>query len=391
MSFDNRSRQVSKREEEEARKLAEESTAPEDSAVPAPAVEPVLSSNLDPGDLLAEPKPRRLQKIIVVSIVVLVILVLIGSFIYGLCTTPDKAHYWAVTGDTILSLSGIITALSAWVAWKTNRARSRQVSEREEREEEEEARKLAEESTAPEDSAVPAPAVEPVISSNLDPGDLLAEPKPRRLQKIIVVSIVVLVILALIGSFIYGLCTTGDKTHYWAVTGDTIRNLSGVIVVLGAWVAWETNRARSHEAEKSDFRDRMRWAVENSDHENEQIAEYAAAVIRSFGAKTQARWMSEEDQIFIRKAVQTSQEHREGRDWVIRSVRLWVDEAENELGQSVKTYGPLSQSSYRKLRVAKLKKVTHETEQPFKAVEDYIEALHEIIKIHEKEHKKDSL
>lgn len=323
------------------------------------------------------PKPRRLRKIIVVSIVVLALI----GFIYGLCTT----------GDTIFSLSGIIgiiaALLSAWVAWETNRARSRQISEREE---EEEARKLAEESTAPKKSAVQESNEKPVTSSNLDSGDLLAEPRPRRGRKILVVSLVALVILALIG-FIYGLCTTGDKTRYWAVTGDTIRNLSGVIVVLGAWVAWETNRARSHEAEKSDFRDRMRWAVENSDHENEQIAEYAAAVIRSFGAKTQARWMSEEDQIFIRKAVQTSQEHREGRDWVIRSVRLWVDEAENELGQSVKTYGPLSQSSYRKLRVAKLKKVTHETEQPFKAVEDYIEALHEIIKIHEKEHKKDSL
>jgi hypothetical protein len=231
----------------------------------------------------------------------------------------------------------------------------------------------------------------------LDSVDLLLEPKPRRWRKnidqwrkILVVSLVALVILALIG-FIVGLCTTGDKTHYWAVTGDVVRNLSGVIVVLGAWVAWETNRARSHEAEKSDFRDRMRWAVENSDHENEQIAEYAAAVIRSFGAKTQARWMSEEDQIFIRKAIQTSQEHREGRNQVIRSVRLWVDEAEGELELAIKTYGELSLSSRRKLRVAELKKAAHETEQPYKAVEDYVEALHEIIKNHEEEHKKDSL
>lgn len=334
------------------------------------------------------PKPRRLRKIIVVSIVVLALI----GFIYGLCTT----------GDTIFSLSGLsglsglsAALLSAWVAWEANRARSRQISEREE---EEEARKLAEESTAPKHSAGPEPSEEPVISSNMDSGDLLPDPKPRYRQKILgqwrkilVVSLVVLVILALIGLFVYGLCTTPDKTHYWAVTGDTIRNLSGVIVVLGAWVAWETNRARSHEAEKSDFRDRMRWAVENSDHENEQIAEYAAAVIRSFGAKTQARWMSEEDQIFIRKAIQTSQEHREGRNQVIRSVRLWVDEAEGELELAIKTYGELSLSSRRKLRVAELKKATHETEQPFKAVEDYVEALHEIIKNHEEEHKKDSL
>lgn len=376
MGFNIRSRQAPKRKEEEARRLAEESTVP---------------------------KPRRLRKISVVSIVVLAILVLIG-FIYGPCTTGDKTCYWAVTVDTIPSLSGIIAALSVWKAGETIRARSRQVSEREEREEEE-ARKLAEESTAPKKSAVQESNEEPVISSNLDSGDLLPEPKPRCRQKIhgqwrkiqgqwrkiLVVSLVVLVILALIGLFIYGLCTTPDKAHYWAVTGDTIRNLSGVIVVLGAWVAWETNRARSHEAEKSDFRDRMRWAVENSDHENEQIAEYAAAVIRSFGAKTQARWMSEEDQIFIRKAIQTSQEHREVRNQVIRSVSIWVDEAENELGQSIETYGPLSQSSYRKLRVAELKKAAHETEQPFKAVEDYVEALNEIIKIHEEEHKKDSL
>lgn len=272
-------------------------------------------------------------------------------------------------------------------------SRSRQVPEREE----EEARRLAAESRAPKPSTVSGPIEEPVISSNLDSVDLLLEPKPRRWRKnidqwrkILVVSLVALVILALIG-FIVGLCTTGDKTHYWAVTGDVVRNLSGVIVVLGAWVAWETNRARSHEAEKSDFRDRMRWAVENSDHENEQIAEYAAAVIRSFGAKTQARWMSEEDQIFIRKAIQTSQEHREGRNQVIRSVRLWVDEAEGELELAIKTYGELSLSSRRKLRVAELKKAAHETEQPYKAVEDYVEALHEIIKNHEEEHKKDSL
>lgn len=272
-------------------------------------------------------------------------------------------------------------------------SRSRQVPEREE----EEARRLAAESRAPKPSTVSGPIEEPVISSNLDSVDLLLEPKPRRWRKnidqwrkILVVSLVALVILALIG-FIVGLCTTGDKTHYWAVTGDVVRNLSGVIVVLGAWVAWETNRARSHEAEKSDFRDRMRWAVENSDHENEQIAEYAAAVIRSFGAKTQARWMSEEDQIFIRKAIQTSQEHREGRNQVIRSVRLWVDEAEGELELAIKTYGELSLSSRRKLRVAELKKAAHETEQSYKAVEDYVEALHEIIKNHEEEHKKDSL
>lgn len=272
-------------------------------------------------------------------------------------------------------------------------SRSRQVPEREE----EEARRLAAESRAPKPSTVSGPIEEPVISSNLDSVDLLLEPKPRRWRKnidqwrkILVVSLVALVILALIG-FIVGLCTTGDKTHYWAVTGDVVRNLSGVIVVLGAWVAWETNRARSHEAEKSDFRDRMRWAVENSDHENEQIAEYAAAVIRSFGAKTQARWMFEEDQIFIRKAIQTSQEHREGRNQVIRSVRLWVDEAEGELELAIKTYGELSLSSRRKLRVAELKKAAHETEQPYKAVEDYVEALHEIIKNHEEEHKKDSL
>ena len=272
-------------------------------------------------------------------------------------------------------------------------SRSRQVPEREE----EEARRLAAESRVPKPSTVSGPIEEPVISSNLDSVDLLLEPKPRRWRKnidqwrkILVVSLVALVILALIG-FIVGLCTTGDKTHYWAVTGDVVRNLSGVIVVLGAWVAWETNRARSHEAEKSDFRDRMRWAVENSDHENEQIAEYAAAVIRSFGAKTQARWMSEEDQIFIRKAIQTSQEHREGRNQVIRSVRLWVDEAEGELELAIKTYGELSLSSRRKLRVAELKKAAHETEQPYKAVEDYVEALHEIIKNHEEEHKKDSL
>lgn len=272
-------------------------------------------------------------------------------------------------------------------------SRSRQVPEREE----EEARRLAAESRAPKPSTVSGPIEEPVISSNLDSVDLLLEPKPRRWRKnidqwrkILVVSLVALVILALIG-FIVGLCTTGDKTHYWAVTGDVVRNLSGVIVVLGAWVAWETNRARSHEAEKSDFRDRMRWAVENSDHENEQIAECAAAVIRSFGAKTQARWMSEEDQIFIRKAIQTSQEHREGRNQVIRSVRLWVDEAEGELELAIKTYGELSLSSRRKLRVAELKKAAHETEQPYKAVEDYVEALHEIIKNHEEEHKKDSL
>lgn len=368
MSFNDRSRQAPKREEEEAGRLAKKSTAP---------------------------KPRRLRKIIVVSIVVLVILALVG-FIYGLYTTDDKTHYWAVTRDIVLALSNVIALLCAWVVWKTIHARSRQVSEREE----EEARKLAEESTAPKHSTVPEPIEEPVISSNLDSVDLLPEPKPRFWQKILgqwqkflgqwrkflVVSLVVLVVLALI-SFIVGLCTTGDKTRYWAVTGDVVRNLSGVIVVLGAWVAWETNRARSHEAEKSDFRDRMRWAVENSDHENEQIAEYAAAVIRSFGAKTQARWMSEEDQIFIHKAIQTSQEHREVRNQVIRSVSIWVDEAENELGQSIETYGPLSQSSYRKLRVAELKKAAHETEQPYKAVEDYVEALHEIIKIHEEEHK----
>lgn len=51
---------------------------------------------------------------------------------------------------------------------------------------------------------------------------------------------------------------TEDKVQVWTVAGDTVRNLSGIIVVAGAWIAWETNKSRANEAEKSDFRDRMR-------------------------------------------------------------------------------------------------------------------------------------
>ena len=113
MSFNDRSRQAPKREEEEAGRLAKKSTAP---------------------------KPRRLRKIIVVSIVVLVILALVG-FIYGLYTTDDKTHYWAVTRDIVRALSSVIVLHGAWAVCKTSHARSRQETAREE----EGYKKLAEE------------------------------------------------------------------------------------------------------------------------------------------------------------------------------------------------------------------------------------------------------
>lgn len=179
-----------------------------------------------------------------------------------------------------------------------------------------------------------------------------------------------------------------DKVQVWAVAGDTVRNLSGFIVVAGAWIAWETNKSRSNEAEKSDFRDRMRWAIENSDHENQLVSEYASAVIRSFAGKSNSAWMSNEDKFFVGKAVAQSQtitEHRGERE---RLLRVNIDEAVNDLQKVIEESSrELSDQSKRALREAETKRLAHEYEHPYESAEVFIKDIHKIIDTHLKEDK----
>lgn len=126
--------------------------------------------------------------------------------------------------------------------------------------------------------------------------------------------------------------------------------------------------------------------MENSDHENQLVSEYASAVIRSFYGKSTSTWMSEEDKIFVEKAANQAQaitKKRREREGLLRDR---VDEAENDLQQVIEKSGrTLSNQSKRKLREAEIKRIAHEHEHPYESAETFVTDIHAIIDTHLKE------
>lgn len=71
----------------------------------------------------------------------------------------------------------------------------------------------------------------------------------------------------------------------WDVLGTSIKNVSGLYAVeaalMAAYIAWRTNQSRAEEAIKADYRDRIKWAVENFYSNNFYISEYAISTIEA--------------------------------------------------------------------------------------------------------------
>lgn len=69
------------------------------------------------------------------------------------------------------------------------------------------------------------------------------------------------------------------------VAGDTARNTSGIFAVAAAgtaaWIAFQTNKARSLEASRAQFKDRLQWAVEHSKASNDLEGLLAEKLIES--------------------------------------------------------------------------------------------------------------
>ncbi|MDO4898177.1 MAG: hypothetical protein Q3965_02610 [Rothia sp. (in: high G+C Gram-positive bacteria)] len=92
---------------------------------------------------------------------------------------------------------------------------------------------------------------------------------------VLVLSIVLIIFGFLLGRlfYLFGL----DAGHAWSVLGDTVRNTSGLLAVLAAsiaaFIAYRTNRTRAVEANRSNFKDRMQWAVQHvfTDNESEGL------------------------------------------------------------------------------------------------------------------------
>lgn len=172
--------------------------------------------------------------------------------------------------------------------------------------------------------------------------------------------------------------------HVWAVIGDVIRNLAGLFAAIAAYIAWWTNKTRSHEAEKADFRDRMKWAVENSDNERELIAQYSGAIIHSYERKINENWISEEDGIFISQTVSRYDSLRRVRDSRKGVLESAIKLAESDLQIAIYKHGPLGSRLEHAQREAEIKKAAHELESPYTAVEQYVTAIHEIADKHAK-------
>lgn len=182
--------------------------------------------------------------------------------------------------------------------------------------------------------------------------------------------------------FLFCLLAQLVDIQFWAVAGDTVRNLSGVIVVAGAWIAWVTNKSRSKEAEKADFRDRMKWAVENTAHENELIGQYAGAIIRSFRSNQDQEWMSAEDKLFIDETNAKYQLRVEGREHAKTMLESYVKEAEQGLQTIIKDCGSLSILLEYRRQEAEMKFKSQAEIHPDTARREYVETLHQIIQDH---------
>lgn len=95
----------------------------------------------------------------------------------------------------------------------------------------------------------------------------------------------------------------GISHNDWEVLGTSIKNVSGLYAVeaalMAAYIAWKTNQSRAKEAVKADYRDRIKWAVENFYSNNFYISEYAVSTIESLMKTSDELPISAEDRNFL--------------------------------------------------------------------------------------------
>ena len=110
----------------------------------------------------------------------------------------------------------------------------------------------------------PIPAVEPVLDQQE-----VSTPLPARRRRTGRIILAVVLLMACIG-----LCawTLFWDTGAWALAGDTARNSAGILAIIAAYftirVSTQTNQARTREAIRSNFRDRIAWAAGHFDSSN---------------------------------------------------------------------------------------------------------------------------
>lgn len=96
-------------------------------------------------------------------------------------------------------------------------------------------------------------------------------------------------VISLVGPLIWWLLWAwpyGISHSDWDVLGTSIKNVSGLYAVeaalMAAYIAWRTNQSRAEEAAKADYRDRIKWAVENFYNSNFYVSSYAMTIIESY-------------------------------------------------------------------------------------------------------------
>lgn len=161
-----------------------------------------------------------------------------------------------------------------------------------------------------------------------------------------VISVAVFVLLLGVSVFRFvNLARSCGVDHAISVAGDTARNTSGLFAVIAAciaaWIAYSTNKARSEEAARAHFKDRLQWAVEHSYTANE----LEGALAESFIASVQKDFRYTAEDISIaqtiserqRKARQRLEDRSAEFEWVVseclklllnefRAVELSADE-----------------------------------------------------------------
>lgn len=77
----------------------------------------------------------------------------------------------------------------------------------------------------------------------------------------------------------------GIEEYEFAVLGDSLRNIGGLAAVVAAsvaaWISYRTNETRRAEAVRSNFKDRMQWAVTHLNSDEAVERSYALGLIRN--------------------------------------------------------------------------------------------------------------
>lgn len=117
------------------------------------------------------------------------------------------------------------------------------------------------------------------------------------------VSIGVISIIVPLGWWLCWAVPEGVSDRDVEVLGTSIKNVSGLYAVeaalMAAYIAWKTNESRAEEAVKADYRDRIKWAVENFYSNNFYISEYAVSTIETFNTEAERLPISTADKNFL--------------------------------------------------------------------------------------------